>query len=121
MSQLNLEDHIRSLIAENEIEEAIEQMSKEGYEVTLLRQRWAGLKDQMIFKTKSEESLDRKEAQIVMDIMKMLDGKHPNDAMKAKTETENVAEAQTPESSEAKGEATLYEKWLKSLKNNPIK
>ncbi|MEO1418829.1 MAG: hypothetical protein AAFW00_26360 [Bacteroidota bacterium] len=120
MSQLNLEDHIRSLIAENEIEEAIEQMSKEGYEVTLLRQRWAGLKDQMIFKTKSEESLDRKEAQIVMDIMKMLDGKHPNDAMEAKPETENVAEAQTPESSEAKGEATLYEKWLKSLKNNPI-
>ncbi|MEO1383023.1 MAG: carboxypeptidase-like regulatory domain-containing protein [Bacteroidota bacterium] len=120
MRQSNLEEYIRSLIAENEIEEAIEQMAKKGYEVTLLRQRWTSLTNQMIFKTKSEESLDRKEAQIIVDILSILDGRDLDDPREVESEPDNLGQEQFLESPEAKDEPPLYEKWLKQLKNNPV-
>ena len=120
MRQSNFEDHIRELIKKNELEEAIEQMAGKGYEMTLVEQQWTELQDQMASRTKSEEYLDRKEAQIVIVILGILDEKDLDDPREVESESANLAQEQIPESPEVKDEPTLYEKWLRNLKNNPV-
>ncbi|MEL7065757.1 MAG: hypothetical protein AAFP00_18595, partial [Bacteroidota bacterium] len=134
MHQSNFEDHIRKLIANNEIEEAIEQMAKEGYEVTSLNQQWQHLQEHILLNSRPNEYLDRKQNQIIWTLLNMLNPEGSNDlegndldlldseASHEMAEEElkpNVNQEEISDSSEEKEELTLYEKWLKQLKNNP--
>ncbi|MEL6634686.1 MAG: hypothetical protein AAFQ83_24695 [Bacteroidota bacterium] len=135
MHQSNFEDHIRKLIANNEIEEAIEQMAKEGYEVTSLNQQWQHLQEHILLNSRPNEYLDRKQNQIIWTLLNMLNPEGSNDLegndldlldseasyeMAGEELKPNVNQEEISDSSEEKEELTLYEKWLKQLKNNPI-
>ncbi|MEO1805023.1 MAG: carboxypeptidase-like regulatory domain-containing protein, partial [Bacteroidota bacterium] len=105
------------------------------YEVTLLNQQWQHLQEHILLNSRPNEYLDRKQNQIIWTLLNMLNPEGSNDlegndldlldseASHEMAEEElkpNVNQEEISDSSEEKEELTLYEKWLKQLKNNPI-
>ncbi|MEL6134591.1 MAG: hypothetical protein AAFR59_14620, partial [Bacteroidota bacterium] len=114
---------IRHLVAENELELAIQELEKVGKDVSQLRRRWTDLEDKRLKGTHDQNYLDRKEneiAEVILNFL-LLDEDAESEGKKAPIE-QNLEDQDQQDEAPAQEEATptFYEQLLRRLRNNKV-